>query len=284
MRLKNSIITFVIACSAVVLAAFVGFALFIATFHQNVAAQSPQSPLAGLGVTINPEPAFAWNGYTATFTVTVLNNTGSALTSLVFGDPRFPSCNQTTVGVAPGGTYQYICAPVPVTSSITNKNTIITNTMYVTGMVGPVEMGTGSAVNHVQVINPNILLKIKTSPYIQIPPSGVATVNMSITNTGDITLTFIRVQYNHPAIGDLPPGASTNCGYHDHITVTNLLAPKATISFSCKLTVTGALTKSLFFNLWARGNPPVVGKSYYVADTDQRQVLTKQTWVPIVLK
>jgi uncharacterized repeat protein (TIGR01451 family) len=128
----------------------------------------------------------------AAFTISVTNTGNITLTNIQISDPTTPDCETAGPPVtelppapAPGSSTSYSCTAYNVVSSFTN--TIIT-TAEVAGL--PLIASDNDAAFVEVSINPSII--VSKSPEVQILNTGdEATFTITVTNTGDITLTNI---------------------------------------------------------------------------------------------
>jgi uncharacterized repeat protein (TIGR01451 family) len=149
-----------------------------------------------------------------TFTFYITNTGEVTVTRLMISDPRIGYYTDTlsTVSVEPyGGTFSDI-ATTTVTADMTN-------TVVVTGF--PISGGTvtGTAIARVDVVSPGIVLA--KSPASQIlRAGGTAQFTLTVTNTGDITLTGVVLadpdtdDCGSKALPDLAGGAFTTTTCH----------------------------------------------------------------------
>ncbi|MEM7030932.1 MAG: LamG-like jellyroll fold domain-containing protein, partial [Chloroflexota bacterium] len=171
-------------------------------------------------------------GDTAEFTITVTNS-GDSLLSNVQVQDTLCSDLPDPGDIDAGESWGHRCF-------ITNATTTLTNTVMVTAtpQAGPELIGSDSAT--VEVFNPG--LSVTKLPDIQyVEDSGTATFTITISNTGDITITSIS------AVDAVAP----NC---DQSGLT--LAPMSYTTYVCSVNVTGDLTNTITVN-----GTPDVGQS-----------------------
>lgn len=158
-----------------------------------------------------------------TFTFTITNSGDVSLSNIMVSDPAYPMCDNATIGtldVDEGSSY---------TCLLTDVTEDIFNTAYITGThsLGTIS-DSDSAI--VDVISPAIEIAIDPSSQ-QILSGGTANFTVTITNTGDVTLTNVTVVDN----------GSGSCS-QPAIT----LNPTDTNSFNCSDTnVTGDMLKEV---------------------------------------
>jgi uncharacterized repeat protein (TIGR01451 family) len=180
------------------------------------------------------------SGGTATFGITVKNDGDVTLTSVHVTDTQAPGCARTAAQVAtdrgsstfvPNDTYTYSCTLANVTASLTNTATSIG-----TPPVGPDVTASSNA--SVTVIHPAIAIT-KTPGTQAVDSGGTATFTLTVTNTGDVTLTNVTVT----------DPLSANCAK----TIGTLTAGQST-TYTC----TQAGVTSAFTNVaTATGHPPL---------------------------
>jgi uncharacterized repeat protein (TIGR01451 family) len=164
---------------------------------------------------------------TATFTIGVTNTGDAALDLVTVDDPLAPGCNNSFADLAVGTGRTYTCTLSGLTGDMTNV-------AVVTGTVGALEV-TDTDTAFVDVITPSLALA-KTPDSQTVPRDGPVTFTISVTNTGDVTLTNVLVgdalvaDCERP-LGSLAPGAGQafTCGL-----------PSATAHFTNRAVVSGA--------------------------------------------
>jgi uncharacterized repeat protein (TIGR01451 family) len=174
-----------------------------------------------ISVVKTPDEQVVLAGSTVTFTIQVINDGDSTLTDVVVTDAQAPGCARTKADI-PGlalmkpapdstGTITYQCTMANVTSSFTNVANVTG-----TPPVGPPVTGHDTA--HVTVVQPvtHPSISIVKNPKSQtVTSGGTATFTITVTNTGDVTLTNVTVTDAlspncNRTIGTLAPGASTS--------------------------------------------------------------------------
>ena len=206
-----------------------------------------------------PDSQTFQTGGTATFTITVTNTGDVTLTGVTVADALAPGCARTSAQLgenatlAPDASFSYECTLAGVTADFTNSATATG-----TPPVGPNVTDTDTAA--VDVIAPAIAIE-KTPDSQTFQTGGTATFTITVTNTGDVTLTGVTVA------DALAPGcARTSAQLGENAT----LAPDASFSYECTLAnVTADFTNSAT----ATGTPPV-GPD--VTDTDTARVTVTQ--------
>src|SRR5581483_2539119 len=136
------------------------------------------------------------SGGTATFSIRVKNTGDATLTDVHVTDAQAPGCARTAAQVAaiqphasstfaPGDSVTYSCTLANVTADVTNVATAVG-----TPPVGADQTATDDA--SVVVIHPAIAIT-KTTSTPQVLSGGTATFSITVTNTGDVTLTNVTV-------------------------------------------------------------------------------------------
>ena len=206
-----------------------------------------------------PDSQSFQTGGTATFTITVTNSGDVTLTSVAVTDALAPGCARTSVQLganatlAPAASFSYACTLANVTADFTNSATATG-----TPPVGPVVTDTDTAA--VDVIAPAINIE-KTPDSQSFQTGGTATFTITVTNSGDVTLTSVAVT------DALAPGcARTSVQLGANAT----LAAGASFNYQCTLAnVAADFTNSAT----ATGTPPV---GPVVTDTDTAAVTVTQ--------
>src|SRR5437867_2332994 len=147
-----------------------------------------------IGIAKGPNSQTIVNGTTATFSITVTNTGDATLTRVHVTDAQAAGCARTAAQIATdrgsstfvaGATYTYQCTKGNVTVSFTNSATATG-----TPPAGPDVTATDTA--DVLVINPSI--SIAKGPDSQTIVNGTtASFDITVTNTGDATLTLVHV-------------------------------------------------------------------------------------------
>jgi uncharacterized repeat protein (TIGR01451 family) len=212
-----------------------------------------------IDITKDPKEQTVISGTPATFTITVKNTGDSNLTNVHVTDAQAPGCARTADEItaarggnatfAPNDTFSYQCASGNVASSFTNSATA-------TGTPPAGSDVTDTDTAHVTAITPTI--DITKDPKQQtIVSGGTASFTITVKNTGDATLTNVRVTDSQA------PGCARTSA---DIAGLASMAPGATVSYDCTLeNVTDDMTNVAT----ATGTPPV-GPD--VTDTDQAPV------------
>ncbi|MBI1881732.1 MAG: DUF11 domain-containing protein, partial [Chloroflexi bacterium] len=152
------------------------------------------------------------SGGTVTFTIAVTNTGDITLTNVTVADPLAPNCVTTIGTLAPNASSTYTCTLNNVTLDFTNVATATG-----TPPTGPNVSDNDDAV--VDVINPAIIIA-KTPDNQQVASGSTVTFTITVTNTGDITLTNVTVA------DPLAP----NC-----VATIGTLAPNASSTYTCTL-------------------------------------------------
>ena len=180
---------------------------------------------------------------TAYFTITVTNTGDIALTGVTVSDALAPDCDRSLGDLSAGANDSYTC-------SLANAVSDFTNGVVVTGSppVGSAVAAADTA--YVEVVGPDV--EITKSPDLQNIQSGdTVTFTISVTNTGDITLTTV-------AIVD---AAVPDC--NDTVADLN---PAAPYSYTCSV----ANVTADFTNTVVATGTPAAGST--VTDTDSALV------------
>jgi uncharacterized repeat protein (TIGR01451 family) len=163
------------------------------------------------------------SGTGAVFTITVTNTGDVDLTNVTVTDPLSPNCNKSIGPLAQGASATYSCTSPTLTADLLNVASV-------TGKSGN-ETVTDSDDAHVTVVAPPFTppppptphpgIAILKNPKSQTVASGAtATFNITVTNTGDVTLTNVTV------VDLIAPDCNRSIG---------TMAPGATVTYSCKL-------------------------------------------------
>ena len=155
------------------------------------------TPNPGISITKNVKEQTIASGANAPFTIVVTNTGNVTLTNVRVADALSPDCSKTSSAIAglaqmePGASITYTCSAANVTASFTNV-AIATGTPP----SGPDVTATDSA--HVTVTqtppptNPGISIT-KNVKEQTIASGATAPFTIVVTNTGDVTLTNVRV-------------------------------------------------------------------------------------------
>ena len=206
-------------------------------------------------------------GTSATFSITVTNDGDAVLDSVHVGDAQAPGCSRTaaqiaadpngngTSTLAPSESYSYSCSLANVSQSFTNSATATG-----TPPVGQDVDATDTA--DVTVINPSIGI-VKGPDSQTIVAGGTATFQLTVTNTGDSTLTSVHVDDAQA------PGCSRSAAQvaADHGTST--FAPQESYAYSCTL---ANVHEELTNSATATGTP-AAGSDVTATDTAQVEVI-----------
>ena len=164
---------------------------------------TPSSP--AISITKNPKSQALVSGATANFTITVTNTGNVTLTNVTVSDSLSPNCNasSTTIpalaSLAPGASVTYNCSLADVTASFTNSatatgtppsgsNVTATDTAPVTVTPPPTPPATPAPVPTHPAIS---IVKDPSSQTVAV--GGTATFKITVTNTGDVTLSDVAV-------------------------------------------------------------------------------------------
>ena len=179
----------------------------------------------------NDDTQTVLTGGTSTFTITVTNDGDVDLVNVEVSDPTTPDCDQIIGNLAAGDSVTYTCTTSGETSDFTS-------TAEVSAEDASGNPTSDSDPTDVVVIDPSI--EIVKDPPTQVVAAGQdATFNITVTNTGDATLTAVEV---------------TDALTPDCAGVIGTLAAGESTSYTCSLTnVTAAFTN----NAAVTGTPPV---------------------------
>jgi uncharacterized repeat protein (TIGR01451 family) len=161
---------------------------------------SPATPnTPAISITKNPKSQTIQSGGAASFSITVTNTGNVTLTNVTVTDSLAPACNASSstipalASMAPGVSVSYNCALTNVTASFTNSATVTG-----TPPSGPNVTATDTAPVTVTTPPPPAVthpkIAITKDPASQtIGQGGKATFTITVTNTGDVTLTDVTV-------------------------------------------------------------------------------------------
>jgi uncharacterized repeat protein (TIGR01451 family) len=179
--------------------------------------ESPVVLRPHISVSKSPDAQTILVGQTANFTITVTNDGNATLTNVVVTDALAPGCARTSADIpglasmAPGATITYTCSLANVTASFTNI-------AVATGHppLGPDVSAQDTAAVTVVAPATHPAISIVKNPKSQtVTSGGTATFTITVTNTGDVTLTNVTVTDPlspncNKTIGTLAPGASSS--------------------------------------------------------------------------
>jgi uncharacterized repeat protein (TIGR01451 family) len=159
----------------------------------------------GIRITKRPQVQTVLGGATVTFSIDLTNTGDVPLSDVVVLDPLAPNCSYTSASLALGATQAYTCTQGPVDADFINS-------ALVTGVPSPGLVVSDSDMALVDVIHPAVQIS-KTPDSQTIASGGIATFTISLTNTGDVTLTGVAVSDVLVPVCDntyasLSPGAS----------------------------------------------------------------------------
>jgi uncharacterized repeat protein (TIGR01451 family) len=180
-------------------------------------AESPLVLKPHISVSKSPDAQTILVGQAASFTITVTNDGNATLTNVVVTDALAPGCARTSADIpglasmAPGATITYACSLANVTGSFTNI-------AIATGHppLGPDVSAQDTAAVTVVAPAAHPAITIVKNPKSQtVTSGGTATFTITVTNTGDVTLTNVTVSDPlspncNKTIGTLAPGASSS--------------------------------------------------------------------------
>jgi uncharacterized repeat protein (TIGR01451 family) len=166
---------------------------------------TPGSP--SIAITKNPKSQSLATGATANFTITVTNTGNVTLTNVTVSDALSPNCNASSstisalASLAPGASVTYNCSLANVTASFTNSatatgtppagaNVSATDTAPVT--VAPLTPPPVTPTPKPTPTHPSIAI-VKDPSSQTVAAGGTATFKITVTNTGDVTLSDVTV-------------------------------------------------------------------------------------------
>jgi uncharacterized repeat protein (TIGR01451 family) len=185
----------------------------------------------GIAIDKTPDLQYLLAGETANFTITITNTGDTSLSPIVLDDPLSTAC-EPYGGPNPlpaGATYQFSCAQSNVTVDFTNVITVTGTPVDDNGDPLPdINPVTDTDDADVDVVDPSVA--ISKTPDLQYHLAGeLAEFTITITNTGDITLTHLS----------LSDPLAPSCGPH---TAPNPFAPGASASYTCTQTANDDFT------------------------------------------
>jgi uncharacterized repeat protein (TIGR01451 family) len=139
----------------------------------------------GIQITKGPKVQTVLGGATVTFSISLTNTGDVALSDVTVSDPVAPNCSRPAAGLALGASQEYTCTLGPVDAGFIN-------TVQVTGVPFPGLVVSDSGMAMVDVIHPAVQIS-KTPDNQTIASGGTAIFTISLTNTGDVTLTDVAV-------------------------------------------------------------------------------------------
>jgi uncharacterized repeat protein (TIGR01451 family) len=160
----------------------------------------PSNP--AISITKNPKSQAINSGGTANFTIVVTNTGNVSLTNVNVSDPLSPDCSKTSAQISalasmgPGVSVTYNCSLGNVTASFTNVATATgtppTGANVTATDSAPVTVNVFVPPPAVVVSHPAIDI-VKDPKTQQIDTDGTATFKITVTNTGDVTLSNVKV-------------------------------------------------------------------------------------------
>ncbi len=205
-----------------------------------------------ISVVKTPDEQVIRNGDSVSWTIQVINDGSSTLTSVNVTDAQAPGCARTSADIPalasmdPGDTVTYTCSRDSNTASFTNI-AVATGTPEVGDNVSAEDSA------HVTVINPAI--SISKTPHTQtVAFAGTVTFTIGVKNTGDSTLTNVRV-----TDAQAPGCARTSA----EIPQLASMAPGDELSYSC----TVANVTANFTNVAVATGTPEVGPDVSANDS-----------------
>jgi uncharacterized repeat protein (TIGR01451 family) len=205
-----------------------------------------------ISVVKTPDEQVIRNGDSVSWTIQVINDGSSTLSNVTVTDAQAPGCARTSADIPalasmdPGDTVTYTCSRDANTASFTN----------VAVATGKPEVGDNVSAEdsaHVTVINPAI--SISKTPHTQtVAFAGTVTFTIGVKNTGDSTLTNVRV-----TDAQAPGCARTSA----EIPQLASMAPGDELSYSC----TVANVTANFTNVAVATGTPEVGPDVSANDS-----------------
>ena len=125
------------------------------------------------------------SGDTVTFTIRVENTGDVALTNVVVNDPQLAACNSTIPTLGVGEVQTYTCTTAALTADLEN----VAEVSGTPPVGGPV---TDSDPSTVDVTNPGVKID-KTPTTRDISVGEIGTFDLTVTNTGDVSLSNVEV-------------------------------------------------------------------------------------------
>jgi uncharacterized repeat protein (TIGR01451 family) len=205
-----------------------------------------------ISVVKTPDEQVIRNNDSVSWTIQVINDGSSTLSNVNVTDAQAPGCARTSADIpalasmAPGDTVTYTCSRDSNTASFTNV-AVATGTPEVGDDVSAEDSA------HVTVINPAI--SISKTPHTQtVAFAGTVTFTIGVKNTGDSTLTNVRV-----TDAQAPGCARTSA----EIPQLASMAPGDELSYSC----TVANVTANFTNVAVATGTPEVGPDVSANDS-----------------
>jgi uncharacterized repeat protein (TIGR01451 family) len=205
-----------------------------------------------ISVVKTPDEQVIRNNDSVSWTIQVINDGSSTLSNVNVTDAQAPGCARTSADIPalasmdPGVTVTYTCSRDANTASFTNV-AVATGTPAVGGDVSAEDSA------HVTVINPAI--SISKTPHTQtVAFAGTVTFTIGVKNTGDSTLTNVRV-----TDAQAPGCARTSA----EIPQLASMAPGDELSYSC----TVANVTANFTNVAVATGTPEVGPDVSANDS-----------------
>lgn len=179
-----------------------------------------------LAISKTPDSQLAQSGDAVTFTITVTNTGDITLANVAVTDLFAPDCNQSLGDMSAGASSSYTCT-MTTTSDLTNTAVVIG-----APPAGPNVTASDDA--FVNVVSP--ALQISKTSDVQFALSGdIVTFTISVTNTGDISLTNIIVNDDQAPDCDDRNLGTLDVGVSSSFTCTRIV----TVDLTNTATVTG---------------------------------------------
>ena len=178
----------------------------------------------GIVIAKTPDLQYVSPNSTVTFTIAVTNTGDAPLSGVAVTDALAPGCDNTIGNLAPHTSTSYTCTVTAGSSGFTNVALVTgdpSDDLYTPLQnVGPV---TAQDSANVVVAGPGLTID-KKPPLQYVALGGTATFTITVTNTGDVTMTNVTVSDPQAPgcvrnVGTLNPGQSTSY----QCTVANVL-------------------------------------------------------------
>jgi len=221
-------------------------------------APPPATAHPAITIVKSPDVQTIPSGGTATWTITVTNSGDVALTNVRVTDAEAPGCARTQAdlpalgSMAPGASASYSCSSANVAADFTNV-AVATGTPS----EGPDVTARDDA--RVQILLPAIQI-VKTPDLQEILQGATATFTITVTNTGQVPLTNVRVT---------DPQAPACARTQAELPALAAMAPGASVMYTC---ARGEVQESFANVAVATGTPPVGND---VTDDDDARVVVR---------
>ncbi len=202
------------------------------TVIADTAPVSVTAPATGLTLVKTASAAYARSGQTITFTIGVTNSGLAALAPITITDALAPACSQVlTAGLTVGQGSSYTCTQA-ITADLTN---VAVATGTAVNGIGQPPVITATASAQVTMIDPALQLD-KTAAAAVIRSGGTASFTLTVTNTGNITLTGLALT---DAACDTPPTLSATTLAASGVATATCTVSGRTATFTNTASVSG---------------------------------------------